>query len=483
MADRAAETLERLRRNDPSETFVNIWLRNFTDDVALSEALQANDHVKYIYLDFKGLTNTNTNWDSLLRVLAMRENLKIVDMRDDDDNRGWERNSPERVAPFVLALQQNPKIYAVMFSGLQLSGDSMASFIDAATSDTILSIRECELEAPGGVVAVAAALQRNKNIWRLILKRLDDKYLIPILNSLTSNTSLKELLVSCSGGSLEFSFAVKNLLESNMTIQRFEVYHDGDIHVDTFRSIAESLIQSSGVTAVEFERSNFDSHEKVLIFNGILEAKPNLQSLTLSTCTVYEDGKKEFRAAILSLLQPHSMLRNLKLKNDHGVLELSQYGFDTSGNFDPLLAAVESSPLESFSIGPIDSRKSCQALIASIPRMQVQTLELYLHQNLQDLKVDLLQAIERNASLRTVVAKNCYNSYDHRDLFDDHDKMKLTSYSVRNEFLGQLIENPASVRRAAWPEYLAVAQTAGPDTVIGILRVLANQPVGWYEGV
>jgi hypothetical protein len=112
--------------------------------------------------------------------------------------------------------------------------------------------------------------------------------------------------------------------------------------------------------------------------------------------------------------------------------------------------------------------------------MQVQTLELYLRHNLQDLKMAILQAIDRNASLRTVAAK-LENS---EDLFDDHDKMMLRSYLVRNKrnkLLAQWIENPTLVRRAAWPEYLYVAQTTGPDTVYRILQALTNVPVSWFE--
>jgi hypothetical protein len=44
MAEDAAYLLARLRRNDPSETRVSIYLREIPDD-ALSKALQANDHL------------------------------------------------------------------------------------------------------------------------------------------------------------------------------------------------------------------------------------------------------------------------------------------------------------------------------------------------------------------------------------------------------------------------------------------------------
>jgi hypothetical protein len=51
--------------------------------------------------------------------------------------------------------------------------------------------------------------------------------------------------------------------------------------------------------------------------------------------------------------------------------------------------------------------------------------------------------------------------------------MKLISYSLRNQFLAEWIENPAAVPNAAWLEALDVAQTTGPDTVFHILQALA----------
>jgi hypothetical protein len=97
----------------------------------------------------------------------------------------------EQITPYLLAIQQNPRIQTVLFQFLQLPGDSTASFLDAAASITTLKIWNFDMKAPGGVVAVAAALQRNKNIRRLELSGLDDEYLIPIVSHLSSNTCLK----------------------------------------------------------------------------------------------------------------------------------------------------------------------------------------------------------------------------------------------------------------------------------------------------
>jgi hypothetical protein len=349
---------------------------------------------------------------------------------------------------------------------LRLSGDSFAAFLDAATSITALKICNCRMEAPGGAIAVGAALQRNKSIRRLELNDLDDEYLLPILHSLASNTPVKELKVSFKKISLAESLAVKSLLESTKTIRQFEL-QARLVEADTegnFHRIGQGLVQSTSVTDVKFGNCYFGTHEVVLLLNSILESKSNLQSLAFFSCFVYEGGQDLFHAAIISLLKSQSMLRSL---------ELCPFNPQTPQQFTRLLSAVETSPLERFYPGWIRSREQFLLLIVSIPKMHVRTLLLSLHRDLRDMKVYLLWALYRNASLRTVVAY---------DWFDNDDRMKLDAYSTRNEFFTQWMENPTAVPRAAWSEYLsAVAQTSSPDAVFRILQALTNVPVSWFE--
>jgi hypothetical protein len=286
----------------------------------------------------------------------------------------------------LLAIQQNPRVQTVVFDFLQLSGDSMASFLDTATSVTELQFVRCGVEASADALAIAAALQRNTNIQRLVLAWLDVELLITVLNSLASEHS-------------------------------------------------KSKLQSLAING----------------YFGVVPAR--LESV---------------RAAVLDILQPHSTLRSLKFYHSGG--------FETAQDFARLFTAVETSPLESFSIDTISSWESSRALIASIPKMQVGSLEVDFGYDLA-IKRDLLGAVKRNASLRTIVARLGYA----RNLFENEDIKKLTSYSARNEFLAQWMENPTAMSKAAWPEYLEGAQTTGPDTVFRILRSLAPS-LGLFEG-
>jgi hypothetical protein len=431
-------------------------LREFYDDY--DEALQANDpHGNHIQLDLRV-----SSWDSSLRVLATRDNLERVALIDDFMHEY--RNPPERVTPFLIKLQQNPRLQTVECNYLQFSGDSMASFLDTATSITTLELNHCRMIAPGGALAVAAALQRNSNILRLKLCDIHQRCLVPIVSSLAYNTSVKELELWY--GDMANDPPVARLLESTKTIQTFE-FRGSNNDLEGFGPISQALIQSTSVTAVKFTHCHFTGQNKVLL-NSILTSKSNLQSLAFYNCSVDEDGQTELRAAILSLLQPHSLLRSLDLGGAHH-WRFENGGFSWDQNFPRLLAAVERSPLERFSVGLI-SGYILMALITSIPKMQVLTLELRLRRFLQNRKEDIIQAIKRNASLRTVVVK-AENGID--DWFDDNDKMILRSYSVRNHLLAQFENSMVAPPRAAWPEYLAVAGTTGPDTVFRILEALA----------
>ena len=95
--------LNRLRKNDPSETNVEISLREF-DDAELSEAFRTNEHVDDIQLDLWSLEDA-ANWSSLLRVIATREILVKVTLSGSREDR------TDLVAEFLLAIQQNPNLF------------------------------------------------------------------------------------------------------------------------------------------------------------------------------------------------------------------------------------------------------------------------------------------------------------------------------------------------------------------------------------
>jgi hypothetical protein len=449
------ELRELLFQNYPERTSIFLRLR-FCDDGKLSSALQSNEHVNVIVLGLENMGD-NTDWSLSLDVIATRENLQKVGLTDNPI-------SPEQIVPFLLAVQRNPRVQAVRFTRLQLPSNSIASFLDTATGLRTLELGNsaCVMDAPAGARTIAAALQCNTNIQRLVLEELDERLLIPIVSSLCSNTSVRELALHFANPSLAETLAVGHLLEYTETIQKFEACILGGVDVDTYQPIAQGLIRSKSITELKLEDRSYNCANNTLILNKILQSKSNLQSLALTRYSASQGGggQEEFYAAIFSLLHPHSSLRSFELNH--------RYSFQTSQDFGRLCAAIETSPLERFSIGTVTSKETCLALIASIPKMQIRTLEFNYHGDLQDMKRGVIQAVKQNASLRTVVAKVGYGVWP----LDNDDREKLTCYSLRNEFLALWIENPNAVFKAAWPEYLDVAQTTGPDTVFRVLLAL-----------
>ena len=158
-------------------------------------------------------------------------------------------------------------------------------------------------------------------------------------------------------------------------------------------------------------------------------------------------------------------------------MSLDQFGFPTRETFVALLEAVEKSKLEDFCIGRILTQPICQALISSIPKMQVRTLKFDLDGNLRHLKSALIGAVKRNASLLTVAGDVLY---DHH-LFDENDKRKLNCYAARNKGIAQLIACPATVPRVAWAKALEKAQVTGPDTVFRIVQAIGTF-LGPFDG-
>jgi hypothetical protein len=241
-------------------------------------------------------------------LLTEYDTLEVVELRDDRYN---DQNPPERVIPFLIAIQENPRIHTVKLTYLHFSRDMMAAFLDDTRSTSVTTLELALMPGmEGGAEGVAAALPRNTHIQRLKLDAaVNSRDRLLILHSLGSNCiSLKELGLSLVSSKLSLaeSQATKDRLASTTTtIQQFTLC-GGDfgrkVMVDTFRPIVQGLVCSNSVTAVQIRGVTFDGLEEVLLLNSILESKSNLQSLTLEHCSLHEDGRESFRTAIVSLL-------------------------------------------------------------------------------------------------------------------------------------------------------------------------------------
>ena len=137
---------------------------------------------------------------------------------------------------------------------------------------------------------------------------------------------------------------------------------------------------------------------------------------------------------------------------------------------------VEKSNLVHYTIGTVESEEQARALITSIPRMRVTTLEILVKGVHRHVKADLIRAVKQNACLRAVVGVVDPNDIEClEDLFNQIDRIALSAYAERNKCRAQWIANPSIVPKGAWASAISSAYvtSTGPDTTFSIVQSLA----------
>lgn len=391
---------------------------------------------------------------------------------------------------------------------MHVSGVGVASLLDAATSLHKFALGNINMEAferNRSMFALTAALKRNTSVETFILMNLEDEYLLPILASLGGNSHFSKFIFSHTIASdrdhLEASNALGHLLTYATNIREFIMLVDQkqedpvDLE-ETFRPIAQGLIDSKSITEITLSRFYDDYPNNGLekipsIIRSILELKSNLRSFSMQGCQW--DPRREpepFLATFVNLLRPESSLRSLELSaSSFRFFNL----FSSTMEFETFLRAVETSPLEHFNAGFEYSYygEQYRALIQSIPKMQLRTLHVSIHSFslvlTGHLKNEFIEAVKRNATLQRVGLDSYKNDcvYDcdvfdeqlvfvlgRRNQLDENDHRRLDKIAARNQGLASWIKAPGSLPTGAWMNALAMVQKAGlsSSTVFSILR-------------
>ena len=465
-----SEALLTLRENDPHQTWIEIDL--YTErDAVIARALEQNQFVSHIQLR---PAQRNANWDHLFRVLATRRNLVHFVLFDHRL-----RAPAERSLPILQAIQQNASVRFVELGSSNLNSEDLCSFLDAAVHVTDLTLNRCVLTGgEHGARDVAAALQRNTSIVSLKLSGIDD-FLVPILEGLVSNCSVRQLVVSSRLEEVR-SNALQGLLESTRSIQCLEL-SEGVFREQSWRPIAQGLIDSSTVEDITFQACSFVGERSIHPLNDILERKMNLRALAFKDCNsiIHPSLPQFLEVLFLALRRPASPLRHFRYE-DRSINSLSNQSFSN------LCQAVAESKLESFSIGRLLYNQSqIQSLADTIPFMKIRTLVIRFqirfqasgyHDLDQHMKQTLHQAVKNNFTLQSV--KYQYGDDDQFDASAEDDTMKL--YLQRNIRLAQWVEDPATVPKHLWKEATTLAAKAGPETLFRLLRKIGPEvlPVG-----
>ena len=338
--------VEELRQNDPARKSIRIDLHYERSDADLAQALEQNPFVTDIVLNLHNVQQTD--WNSFLRVIAMRANLGKVELRDTPGS-PEDRTAPAALVRSILrAIQQNTAIRIVELTWLRLPTD-ISTFLDNASSITSFCLDTCNMdpaERQQGARDLAAALQRNTNIETLKLIRMEDIYIIPILEGLRSNTSVKTFMFSAATHfSDAASHALQRLLDSTTLIRRFELM-GLPCHGDRFRPLARAITDSDSLSELKLYACAFTDGEAEAPFRSILQNKRNLTALCLQYCNF---GGGRVHEDIISILSRQDSL--LRCFEFHGSLERAFPGVQ----FRNLLQAIQRSKLERFQIGTIST--------------------------------------------------------------------------------------------------------------------------------
>ena len=457
----AMSVVDALRQNDPARTSTDINLSRETSDADLAQALEQNQFITDIGLDMR--EEQRTDWDSLLRVIATRANLEYVDLKD-------ERGRIALVRSILRAMQQNTAIRRVKLTWLLLPTD-IFTFVDDASSIKSFELYYCD--GGQGARDLAAAIQRNTNIERLVLYNMDENDTIPILEGLGINTTVKTFIFcpsdNCDIISNETSHALQQLLESTTSIERFELQYNVPTWDGLFQPIAQAITNSETVSELKLSECIFEDRGSLAQLQSILQNKQNLTSLCLDDCNF---GGGQIHEDMISLIsRPGSLLRCFEFESHEELEEaLSRIQFEN------LLQAVQTSKLERFKIGTFHSQQHFPTLTRSIPSMKLKELEVgfYHHGEFdgETIRQDLLHAVKNNFSLQSLKGNLSFLYRDGRNLFESaEDKQRLAFYANRNESLDQWVDNPQTIiDRKVWPEALGLAERAGQDALFRGLR-------------
>jgi len=470
--------IELLWQNDPERTDIVIRLgghdaRSASD---LAQALQQNPFVTELQLKLRGVQRAD-DWYFLLRVIATRANLETVKLQDAISAES--RNAPAALVRSSLqAIQQNTAIRMVELSCLRLPAD-ISTFLDNASSITSFTLWGCDMEPAEleqGARDLAAALQRNTNIQTLKICKLEDIYAIPILEDLQLNTSVEtfSFYPRRSGPSDAASLAIQNLLEFTTSIQKFEV-GNASFRENQFGPIAQAITSSECVCKLKFSGVSFVQKSVRFQLRSILRNKRNLATLSLDSCNF---ARNEVNGVIISIIKrPASSLRCFEFQTG-GTWEPVERVFPGI-RFRNLLEAVQTSKLERFKIGSIETSRQLQTLLQSIPSMPIRELDVVFdgpifdgqvrHENANP-RQNLLLAVKNNFILQSV--NFLRPGYDRPSLLESaEDKQRLALYTSRNESLDEWVKNPERVvNQKVWPDALGLAERAGPNALFRGLR-------------
>jgi hypothetical protein len=142
------------------------------------------------------------------------------------------------VLRFIAPASRNSLIKEIRLIFLNIPTDSLESYLCHSKNLTKFAMESTSIEVAYGVskAQAIAAFSQNKAIEQLILCNLEESILIPLLNHLKSNTSIKQLDISWLYAVIsdQVSKSIQQLLKESATLQTIELGYGSHFKVSTF---------------------------------------------------------------------------------------------------------------------------------------------------------------------------------------------------------------------------------------------------------
>lgn len=374
-------------------TTVVIWAGmepSFTDVVR--EQVVSDSQIERIRLVLSDSDFPPTSFRNILEVVERKASVKHVIL----EGRGDLYENFSEVA-FLPKISLNANIHTVRFCSLQLSGESVAFFLDATPNLTHVVFKNCRWRGQEGLGELGVAIEHNKNIAKLELIRTSEvsQSLLPILSGLKGNSFLGSLAfeVTVEQNAKECS-ACGELLKVSTSLKRFHLR--GDPHA-LLRNVIDVLpngtltrwryfnpvlrgLTKSRVTEVRLFGCQFQDKASTMELDRMLRFKENLVSFRLHDCSLHQLEFGRANMTMLSLLSPLSLLRDLELISP---ANLAYPMYRTDMSFGSLLLGVLSSKLKSLALGTIQSQEDFDTLMLHLPFFNLEGLYLAIHSRVQ----------------------------------------------------------------------------------------------------
>jgi hypothetical protein len=285
---------------------------NDSNVAAFAERI-AQQRPRIVSINISLLTNHTNGLEALLRLVQCHPELTDIRLFGSDQTQTTTALSSV-VKRFVQAIDKNPNIERLALYNVQFDAEDIAKLLRATTTLSHLSLTSCHLSGSKedfstSVKALQQAFRENTSIERLNLILLEDRLLVPLLETMLNHTALRALDVSY--GTTAAAAAVAQIIASPKTpFLRHVIVRNSSLL--TFEPIIRSLRNNRNVRKLELVKCDIDAVSAGLLKTLFRSPKQQIESLNLVDLDLEEDTNLE---DILSgLAHSQNTLRDLTIQ-------------------------------------------------------------------------------------------------------------------------------------------------------------------------